>query len=95
MAKEAKKEPTPEEAEAELQKALQTPISREEAEQAFADIDVRRMQLLIIRQKWQAQVAQINLQLQALDEQLTALDLDKAVIFRRSLIPTGEQSVDE
>lgn len=74
----------------ELQKALQTPISREDAEKAFADIDVKRMQLMVVRQKWQARLSQMTLQIQALDEQLTALDLDRAVVFRRTLVkPEG------
>ena len=92
---EPKKEPTPEEAEAEFQKTLQTPIGKDEAEKAFADIDVQRMRLLVVRQKWQAQATQMTLRLQALDEQLTALDLERAVVFRRSLIPTEEKSSDE
>ena len=90
MSEEAK-EKTQEELEAEFQKTLQTPISKDEAEKAFADIDVQRMRLLVVRQKWQAQATQMTLRLQALDEQLTALDLDRAVVFRRSLIqPDGE-----
>ena len=90
------KEPTPEEAEARFQETLRTPISREDAEKAFADIDVQRMRLLVVRQKWQAQVSQMNLRLPALDEQLTALDLERAVVFRRSLIePSEREGADE
>lgn len=93
---ESAKTPTPEEAEAEFQKTLQTPISREDAEKAFADIDVQRMRLLVVRQKWQAQATQLNLRLQALDERLTALDLERAVVFRRSLIePAKAEGADE
>ena len=97
MAEEQKKDPTPEEAEAEFQRTLQTPISREDAGKAFADIDVNRMRLLVVRQKWQAQMSQMTLRLQALDEQLTALDLERAVVFRRTLIgqPDGDGSDDE
>ena len=77
-----------------LRRELATPISREDAEKAYADIDVERMKLLIVRHKWQAQISQMTLRVQALDEQLTALDLNRAVIFRRSLIGT-EQKADE
>lgn len=92
MADKEEKTPTPEEAEAEFQKTLQTPISREDAEKAFADIDVQRMRLLVIRQKWQARASQLALQIQDLDERLTALDLERAVVFRRTLIETEEKA---
>lgn len=73
-----------------LREALQTPISQEEAEKAYADIEVRRCHLSVIRQKWVAQLQQIQLQLNDLDSKLIALELDKAVIFRRSIIRMGE-----
>ena len=73
-----------------LQEALQTPISQEEAEKAYADIEIRRCHLGVIRQKWVAQLQQIQLQLNDLDSKLIALELDKAVIFRRSIIKMGE-----
>ena len=100
MSEEKQKGAAPSQEEAEFQKVLQTPVSREDAEKAFADIDVQRMRLLVVRQKWQAQVSQMNLRLQALDEQLTALDLERAVVFRRSLIapaiaPAKEGDADE
>lgn len=72
-----------------LQEALRTPISKEEAEKAYADIEVRRCHLSVIRQKWVAQLQQIQLQLNDLDSKLIALELDKAVIFRRSIIKMG------
>ena len=68
-----------------INKLLETPLSKEEAERMYADIDVKRAQLSIIRVKWTAQLTQIQLQLASLDEQLYALELDRAVAFRRTL----------
>ena len=70
-----------------LEEALKTPITEDEAREAYADIDVERCKLSIIRQKWVAQMQQMQLQINDLDARLIALDLDRAVIFRRSLIP--------
>lgn len=75
-----------------LQKLLNTPLSKEDAEQVFADIDVRRAQLMVVRQKWSAELTQKQLQLAALDEQLYALELDKAVAFKRTLIKKPEEA---
>ena len=74
-----------------INKLLETPLSKEEAERMYADIDVKRAQLSIIRVKWTAQLNQIQLQLASLDEQLYALELDRAIAFRRTLNkPTTE-----
>lgn len=70
-----------------LQQLLKTPITKEEAEEAYADIEVRRCQLTVIRQKWMAQLQQLQLRLNGIDSALVALDLERAVVFRRSLIP--------
>ena len=80
-------------AEEELRKACETPMTREEAEKAIAEIDVERCKLSIVRQKWVAQERQLQLNLAALDEQLLALDMDRAVVFRRTLnkAPAGEE----
>ena len=75
-----------------LQKLLSTPLSREGAEQVFADIDVRRAELMVIRQKWSTELTQKQLELAALDEQLYALELDKAVAFKRTLIKKPEEA---
>jgi len=78
--------------EEQLRRELATPISQEDAAKAFADIDVERMKLLVVRQKWSAQMSQMQLRINALDEQLTALDLDRAVVFRRTLVqPEAEK----
>lgn len=70
-----------------LQQLLKTPITKEEAEEAYADIEVRRCELTVIRQKWMAQLQQLQLRLNGIDSALVALDLERAVVFRRSLIP--------
>lgn len=85
---------TASEAERKLAEVLQTPITKEEAEKALADLDVDRAKLSIIRQKWAGQAAQLQLQLSVLDQQLLALDLDRAVIFRRLLVNTAPEGKD-
>lgn len=73
------------EADARFNKMLETPLTKEEAELALANNDVKRMQLAVVRQKWQAKVAQMQLNIASLDEQSLALDMERAVIFRRTL----------
>ena len=92
MPEENTKEPTKEElekaqaeADAQFAKLLKTPITKEEAEKVLAENDVKKMQLMVIRQKWQAQVTQIQMNIAALDEQIYTLDMERAVVFRRSL----------
>lgn len=75
-----------------LQALIATPITPEDAKKQIADIEVNRAQLRIIRQKWQAQASQLQLQImdinariEAVDERLLALDMEGAVIFRRTL----------
>lgn len=75
-----------------LEELLATPLSEDEARKLFADQDVRRAQLGIVRQKWTAQITQLQLQVTALDEELLALELDRAVAFRRTLNTPAEVS---
>lgn len=75
-----------------LEELLATPLSEEEARKLFADQDVRRAQLGIVRQKWTAQITQLQLQITALDEELLAIELDRAVAFRRTLNTQAEAS---
>lgn len=70
---------------AKLLKILETPLTVDEAQKDLATNDVDRMKLLVVRQKWLTQRAQIELNLAALDEQLRMLDMDRAVIARRTL----------
>lgn len=77
-------------AQQELEKELATPLTQEEAQQAFADLDVRRLQLTVVRQKWLTEIAQLQLRISDLDTQLYALDMSKAVIFRRTLNKTDK-----
>ena len=72
-------------ADVEFQKMLSTPLPREDAEKELADIDVKKMQLAVVRQKWSAQITQIQLNLANLDEQALSLDMAKAMVFRRAL----------
>ena len=73
-----------------LRELLDTPLTMEEAKKALATNDVDKMKLLVIRQKWETQQSQIALNLASLDEKLRLLDMDRAVILRRTLNATGE-----
>lgn len=74
-----------EEADAKFQELINSPLSKEDAEKELADNDINRMQLMTVRQKWQTQITQLQLQISNLDEQLHALEMERAVIFRRTL----------
>lgn len=71
--------------EEDLKALLNTYISKEDADKELSDIDVKKMNLLIIRQKWQTQVTQIQMNISALDEKILELDGAKAIVFRRAL----------
>lgn len=86
------KEPTKEEiaaaqeaADAKFQELINSPLSKEDAEKELSNNDINRMQLMTVRQKWQTQITQLQLQISNLDEQLHALEMERAVIFRRTL----------
>ena len=72
-------------ADAKFQELINSPLSKEDAEKELANNDINRMQLMTIRQKWQTQITQLQLQISNLDEQLHALEMERAVIFRRTL----------
>lgn len=78
-----------EEADAKFQELINSPLSKEDAEKELANNDINRMQLMTIRQKWQTQITQLQLQISNLDEQLHALEMERAVIFRRTLNKEG------
>lgn len=80
----------PQEEQAKLEELLETPLSEEEARKVFSEQDIRRAQLGIIRQKWTAQITQLQLQIASLDQELLAIELDRAVAFRRTLNNAGE-----
>lgn len=81
-----------EEADAKFQELINSPLSKEDAEKELANNDINRMQLMTVRQKWQTQITQLQLQISNLDEQLHALEMERAVIFRRTLNKEGEKS---
>ena len=80
------------EADAKFQELINSPLSKEDAEKELANNDINRMQLMTVRQKWQTQITQLQLQISNLDEQLHALEMERAVIFRRTLNKEGEKS---
>lgn len=81
-----------EEADAKFQELINSPLSKEDAEKELANNDINRLQLMTVRQKWQTQITQLQLQISNLDEQLHALEMERAVIFRRTLNKEGEKS---
>lgn len=81
-----------EEADAKFQELINSPLSKEDAEKELANNDINRLQLMAVRQKWQTQITQLQLQISNLDEQLHALEMERAVIFRRTLNKEGEKS---
>ena len=82
-----------EEADAKFQELINSPLSKEDAEKELANNDINRLQLMTVRQKWQTQITQLQLQISNLDEQLHALEMERAVIFRRTLNNEGEKPV--
>lgn len=82
-----------EEADAKFQELINSPLSKEDAEKELANNDINRIQLMTVRQKWQTQITQLQLQISNLDEQLHALEMERAVIFRRTLNKEGEKPV--
>lgn len=82
----------PEDQQKKLEELLATPLSEDEARKVFAEQDIRRAQLGVVRQKWVAQITKLQLQVTAIDEELLALDLDRAVAFRRTLNTAEEKS---
>ena len=80
-----------EEADARFNELINSPLSKEDAEKELANNDINRMQLMTVRQKWQTQITQLQLQISNLDEQLHALEMERAVIFRRTLNKEGKK----
>lgn len=76
-------------ADARFNELINSPLSKEDAEKELANNDINRMQLMTVRQKWQTQITQLQLQISNLDEQLHALEMERAVIFRRTLNRAG------
>lgn len=65
-----------------FKKIIETPLSKEEAEKAIADNDIRLAQLRVIRLK---KVAELN----EVDHAIEMATLDRSVIVRRALNPAG------
>lgn len=93
----ASKELTAEEAKKQFEELISSPISKDEADKALAETDIKRTQLAIIRQKWLSQAEAIRQQLtqtqqkiSMLDEEVLNIELERAVVFRRALNVTGD-----
>lgn len=68
-----------------LRELIESPLSLDDAKKELATNDIEKMKLLVIRQKWETQQAQVALNLASLDEKLRLLDMDRAVILRRTM----------
>lgn len=83
---------TAEEAKKQFEELIASPISKDEADKGLAEVDIKRTQLAIIRQKWlsqaeaaRQQLTQIQQKISMLDEEILNIELERAVIFRRAL----------
>lgn len=82
-----------------FEKLVNSPITKEEAAKAFANLDIRRTQLAIVRQKWVAQseafkqqANQVQQKISMLDEELFNIELERAITFRRTLNSAEEKA---
>jgi len=82
------------EADERLAKLVATPLSKDDAERKFSDNKIEALKLTVIRQKWAAQIdvlqdeiTKVRKQITDVDSRLTALQLDDAITFRRTLNP--------
>lgn len=83
---------TAEEAKKQFEELIASPISKDDADKGLAEVDIKRTQLAIIRQKWlsqaeaaRQQLTQIQQKISMLDEEILNIELERAVIFRRAL----------
>ncbi len=82
-------------AEEEFRKELETPIDKEEAEKAFAEIDLRIAQLSVQRIRAAGQVSQAQQLVNRIDEQIGIAQIERQVIYRRALNIAEETPADE
>ena len=95
---EAEKPTTAEDAKKKFEELIASSISKDEADKGLAEVDIKRTQLAIIRQKWlsqaeaaRQQLTQIQQKISMLDEEILNIELERAVIFRRALnVETAE-----
>lgn len=83
----------------EFRKELETPISKEEVEKAFAEIDLRLAQLSVQRIRAVGQATQAQQLVNQIDEQIGIAQVERQVIYRRALnvvepTPTGTAGND-
>lgn len=99
----ATKEPTmtPEEAKKQFEELILSPISKKDADKGLSEVDIKRTQLAIIRQKWlsqaeaiRQQLTQIQQKVSMLDEEILNIELERAVIFRRALNTTAPETAE-
>ena len=69
----------------EFRKELETPIGKEEAEKAFAEIDLRLAQLSVQRIRAVGQATQAQQLVNQIDEQIGIAQIERQVIYRRVL----------
>ena len=83
-AKEAQARQQAEAAEA-FRKELETPIPKDEADKAFADIEVRLAQLGVQRVRAVGNLTQAQQVVNQIDEQIGIAQLERQIVYRRSL----------
>lgn len=69
----------------EFRKELETPIDKDEAEKAFAEIDLRLAQLSVQRIRAVGQATQAQQLVNQIDEQIGIAQIERQVIYRRVL----------
>lgn len=78
----------------EFRKELETPIGKEEAEKAFAEIDLRLAQLSVQRIRAVGQATQAQQLVNQIDEQIGIAQIERQVIYRRVLNVNDETPHD-
>lgn len=78
----------------EFRKELETPIGKDEAEKAFAEIDLRLAQLSVQRIRAVGQATQAQQLVNQIDEQIGIAQIERQVIYRRALNVKDETVAD-
>lgn len=68
-----------------FRKEIESPISKEDAEKALADIEIQLAQLAVQRIRVVAQMDQAKQMLNSIDGQIGMAQLERQVIYRRTL----------
>lgn len=78
-----------------FRKELETPLDKDEAEKALANIEVQLAQLAVQRIRVVSQMDQAKQMLNQIDEQMGLAQVERQIIYRRTLNPVGETVAGE